>query len=244
MASQLTDRYWCLAIDHRGRGRSAVPADEASLAWSHMGDDIVRLLDSGLIDRQQVVHGVGHSMGGAALVMASACRPDRLRTLWLYEPVIVPPGALPPSGTPNVMADAAARRRASFASMAAAVANYASKPPLNELHPAALQSYVMGGFVSQPDGTVRLRCLPSTEAAVFRGAVASGAWDDFSALATPIAVVAGRPELFGPRAFVPAMLQIRPDTTLVERPQLGHFGPLEDPTSMARDLDDWIAANT
>jgi pimeloyl-ACP methyl ester carboxylesterase len=242
MASQLTDRYRCFAIDHRGHGVSETP-DDASLAWSHMGDDTVAVLDSGLIAPHRVIHGVGHSMGGAALVLAAIRRPLRLRSLWLYEPVIVPPGALPAAGEPNVMADAAGRRRATFDSTEAAAANYASKPPLNELHPAALQSYVMGGFAPQPDGTVRLRCLPATEATVFRGAVESGAWNIFSALAMPVAVVAGRPELLGPRAFVPALLQSRPATTCIEHPRLGHFGPLEDPISMAWDLAAWVVAN-
>jgi pimeloyl-ACP methyl ester carboxylesterase len=242
MASQLTDRYRCFAIDHRGHGVSETP-DDASLAWSHMGDDTVAVLDSGLIAPHRVIHGVGHSMGGAALVLAAIRRPLRLRSLWLYEPVIVPPGALPAAGEPNVMADAAGRRRATFDSTEVAAANYASKPPLNELHPAALQSYVMGGFAPQPDGTVRLRCLPATEATVFRGAVDSGAWNIFSALAMPVAVVAGRPELLGPRAFVPALLQSRPATTCIEHPRLGHFGPLEDPISMAWDLAAWVVAN-
>jgi pimeloyl-ACP methyl ester carboxylesterase len=242
MAAQLSDRYRCFAIDHRGHGVSETP-EGAGLAWSHMGDDTVAVLDSGLIGPHRVIHGVGHSMGGAALVLAAIRRPLRLRSLWLYEPVIVPPGVLPAAGASNGMADAAERRRAVFDSVDAAAANYASKPPLDELHPAALRSYVVGGFVPQPDGTVRLRCLPATEATVFRGAGDSGAWNAFSALAMPVAVVAGRPELVGPRAFVPAMLQSRPATTFIERPDLGHFGPLEDPISMARDLAAWVVAN-
>jgi pimeloyl-ACP methyl ester carboxylesterase len=242
MAAQLTDRWRCFAIDHRGHGVSETP-DDAGLAWSHMGDDTVSVLDSSFIAPDRVIHGVGHSMGGAALVLAAIRRPFRLRSLWLYEPVIVPPGVLPGSGEPNVMADAAERRRAIFDSADAAAANYASKPPLDELHPAALQSYVLGGFAPQADGTVRLRCLPATEAAVYRGAGDSGAWNAFLALSMPVAVVAGRPELVGPRAFVPAMLQSRPATTFIERPNLGHFGPLEDPISMARDLAAWVEAN-
>src|ERR1700733_10582828 len=47
MASHLTDRYRCLAIDYRGHGRSETPAG-APLAWSGMGDDALALLDSDL----------------------------------------------------------------------------------------------------------------------------------------------------------------------------------------------------
>jgi pimeloyl-ACP methyl ester carboxylesterase len=181
MATPLTDRYRCFAIDYRGHGISETP-DDASLAWSRMADDALAVLGSDLIGAHQAVHGIAHSMGGAALVLAAARRPGGLRSLWLYEPVIVPPGALPPPGAPNPMADGAERRRASFDSYDDAVFNFASKPPLNELHPAALRAYVKGGFVSHSDGTVRLRCQPATEAAVFRGAVESGAWEAFSTL--------------------------------------------------------------
>ena len=76
------------------------------------------------------------------------------------------------------MADGAPRRRrASFGSYEEAVANFAAKPPLNQLHPDALEAYVRGGFAQRADGRVTLRCAPATEAAVFRGAADSGAWD-------------------------------------------------------------------
>ena len=168
MAAQLSDRYRCFAIDHRGHGVSETP-DGAGLAWSHMGDAPWRY-HSGLIGPHRVIHGVGHSMGGAALVLAAIRRPLRLRSLWLFEPVIVPPGVLPASGAPNVMADAADAAEPPLIPLTPRRPT-ASKPPLDELHPAALRSYVMGGFAPQPDGTVRLRCLPATEATVFRGRV-------------------------------------------------------------------------
>jgi pimeloyl-ACP methyl ester carboxylesterase len=243
MASHLTDRFRCLALDYRGHGVSETP-DQASLAWPRMGDDASAVLESDLIGPHQVVHGIGHSMGGAALVLAEARRPGRLRSLWLYEPVIVPPGALSPPGAPNPMADAAERRRATFDSLDDAVSNFASKPPLNELHPAALRAYVMGGFASQPDGTVRLHCRPSTEAAVFRGAAASGAWEVFSTLDLPVAIVAGRLEPLGPVTFVPAMVQASRGAALVERRQLGHFGPMEDPHALAGDVASWIGMHS
>jgi pimeloyl-ACP methyl ester carboxylesterase len=239
MASILSRRFRCLAIDHRGHGLSELPHG-ASLAWARMGDDTVAVLDSELFGGHRAVHGVGHSMGGAALALAAGQSPKRLHSLWLYEPVIVPPGALPSGSNSNPMAEGAERRRASFDSFEDAVSHYASKPPLNQLHPAALRAYVMGGFASQADGSVRLRCAPATEAAVFRGAGEGGVWDMFSRLKQPIAVVAGRSESVGPSAFVPALVRAQPGAVLVERPELGHFGPLEDPSAMARDLESWV----
>jgi pimeloyl-ACP methyl ester carboxylesterase len=241
VAASLAGRFRCLAIDFRGHGVAETPAG-APLAWSGMGDDAEAVVRSDLVARSPNVHGIGHSMGGAALVLAAARRPDSFRSLWLYEPVIVGAGVLPPSDAPNPMADAAAHRRSSFASFEQAMSNFAAKPPLNELHPAALESYVRGGFVEGPDGRVVLRCAPATEAAVFRGAADSGAWDLLSTLHLPVAVVAGRQEASGPVAFIPAALAQLVHGTFVERPRLGHFGPLQDPSGAARDIAAWCDA--
>jgi pimeloyl-ACP methyl ester carboxylesterase len=241
VAAALADRYRCLALDYRGHGLSDLPAG-AGLGWARMGDDAEAVLMSDLIGPGRTVHGIAHSMGGAALVLAAGRHPGRFRSLWLYEPVIVPPGVLPPSGAPNPMAEAAARRRASFASFEEAVANFATKPPLNQLHPDALSAYVRGGFSPGADGRITLRCAPATEAAVFEGAGESGAWDLLPALELPVALVVGRSEEYGPVAFAsPALAHLRRGT-LIERRQLGHFGPLEDPTGMAGDIAEWVTA--
>jgi pimeloyl-ACP methyl ester carboxylesterase len=253
-AAALTDRYRCLALDLRGHGMSETP-EGTSLAWGGMGDDVLAVLDSGQIgvgvDGAREVHGIGHSLGCAALVLATSLRPGLFRSLWLYEPAIVEPRVMIAPDTldsaeaaaPNPMAEGALRRRATFASYDEAIANYAKKAPLNELRHDALEAYVRGGFAPQADGTVTLRCAPATEAEVFRGAGNNEAFDALSTLDLPVALVAGRPDAFGPVTFVPANLAQLSRGTLVERPHLGHFGPLEDPPGMARDIAAWVEAN-
>jgi pimeloyl-ACP methyl ester carboxylesterase len=258
-AAPLTDRYRCLAVDLRGHGESETP-DGASLHWSNLADDVLAVLDSDRIGSERIgsereVHGIGHSLGCAGLVLAASRRPGLLRSLWLYEPAIIGPAATAPPGSPappgfpdspqspNPMADAALRRRATFASYEEAIANFAKKPPLNELHPDALAAYVQGGFAPQVDGSVTLRCSPATEAEFFRGAGNNEAFEALSMLDAPVALVAGRPDEYGPVTFVPANLAQLRQGTLVERRHLGHFGPLEDPQGMARDIADWVEAN-
>jgi pimeloyl-ACP methyl ester carboxylesterase len=242
VAALLADRFRCLAIDYRGHGLSETP-DGASLSWSHMGDDAEAVLESDLIGRHRRVHGVGHSMGGAALVLAASRKPRTFDSLWLYEPVIVGPGVLPPSDASNPMAESAARRRSSFASYGDALANFAAKPPLNQLHHDALEAYVSGGFAPEGGGRVTLRCSPATEAAVFRWAGESGAWEVLPELDLPVAIVAGRHETMGPVAFAPPALEQLRRGVLVERRHLGHFGPLEDPSGIARDIATWVESN-
>jgi pimeloyl-ACP methyl ester carboxylesterase len=259
-AAPLTDRYRCFAIDLRGHGMTETP-DGASLHWSHMGDDVLAALDSDYIAGDREVHGIGHSLGCAALVLAAARRPGLLRSLWLYEPAIVGPRMTAPAapldptasadpadpaapfGASNPMADAALRRRATFASYDEALANFARKAPMNELHPDALAAYVTGGFAPGADGSVTLRCSPATEAEVFRGAGNNEAFAALSELELPVALVAGRPDEYGPVTFVAANFAQLRRGTLIERRHLGHFGPLEDPSGMAADIAAWVEAN-
>jgi pimeloyl-ACP methyl ester carboxylesterase len=245
MAAHLLERHRCLAIDYRGHGLAQTPGG-LTFDWRGFGDDAEAVLTSDLVTgiaAGRPIHGVGHSMGGAALVLAAARRPDAMRSLWLYEPILPGPGSLLSSDGPNPMADAAARRRPTFDSYEAARANYAAKPPLDQLHPDALRAYVDGGFAPQADGTVTLRCRPATESATFSMAGLSGAWDVLDRVDLPVAVVAGREEDFGPANFAPDAAARLPHGELVERRHLGHFGPLEDPAGMAVDLAGWIAAH-
>jgi pimeloyl-ACP methyl ester carboxylesterase len=240
LAAHLADRYRTLAVDLRGHGVTQTPPD-ASLAWSAIADDVAAVLSHERLAQAPAIHGVGHSLGGAALVLAAARRPGAVRSLWLYEPIVAGPGELLPADGSNPLADGALRRRSSFASYDAAIANFATKPPLNQLDPEVLSAYVRGGFAPQPDGSVVLRCAPATESTVFRGAMTSGAFEVLDELAMPVAVVAGRDEPVGPVRLVPAMVEALRDGRRFDRPDLGHFGPLEDPPSMARDLTDWLA---
>lgn len=214
----------------------------ARLAWSGMADDVVAALSSDCFSTGPL-HGIGHSMGGAALVLAAARRLGAFRSLWLYEPVIVPDGGWSLPDGDNLMSEAAARRRDRFDSLDQAYENYRSKPPLNGLHPDALRAYVDGGFSPNPDGSITLRCRPSTEAEVFRHAATSGAWSTIATIKVPVAVVSGRPEGIGPGAFAPAIAEALPGGNLIVRPDLGHFGPLEDPEAMAAQVAGWVRAH-
>jgi pimeloyl-ACP methyl ester carboxylesterase len=239
LATELADRFRCVGIDLRGHGLTELPAG-VSAAWTGMADDVVAVLESGLLGGA-TVHGVGHSMGGAALVLAAERLPGRLHSLWLYEPVIVPPGmGILSDDGPNPMSDAATRRRARFDSVEHALANYRAKPPLDQLHPDALEAYVRGGFAPQPDGSIVLRCRPEVEAEVFRFAGSSGAWASAITLEVPTAIVAGRRGGMGPVAFAPFAAEAMPQGSLIDRPALEHFGPLQDPAGMAVDIADWV----
>ena len=70
------------------------------------------------------------------MLRAEARRPGTFASIVAHEPIfVVPDDALPRGTAKTPLAEAAARRRRRFASREAALAAFASKPPLDALHP-------------------------------------------------------------------------------------------------------------
>ncbi len=227
MVARLLPRHHVFAIDFRGHGDTDAPAN-GRFDWAGMADDLEATI-AALTDEPVAVF--GHSMGGAVAVLVEHRRPGTLRAAYLYEPIIIPPGMEAPAGNP--MSEAARRRRPGFASRGDAMLRYASRPPLDALQAGALAAYVEHGFADEPDGTVRLKCRPEWEAATF-DATGKATVDIAAQVAVPTVIAVGydlgswSPSLFGP-AIVDAM----PHATLERYPTLGHFGPLQDPVTIA-----------
>jgi len=224
----LTTAFHCIGADLRGHGDSEVP-DEVDFAWEGFRDDILAVLDD---IGTTPVHGVGHSMGGAALLMAELARPGTFAGLWLFEPILPPPMQLE-LARPNPMAEAAERRREVFESIEAAVANYAGKPPLNRFRADALYAYVAGGFAPLDDGTVRIKCRGASEAATFRMAGSHDTFSRLSKVTCPVTIAMGTAMDFGPAAFAPGAVEALPQGRLELYGHLSHFGPLEAPDELA-----------
>lgn len=228
-------RVGSTSFDFRSHGRSTGP-DDRDLNWSGMADDVLAVVDHlGKAQRLGPVVGAGHSMGGAALLLAEQRVPGTFAALWCYEPVVFPPDFAGATATDNPLAAAARARRPGFASAAAATANYASKPPLDRWRPDALEAYVRGGFDHHDDGTVTLRCRPDDEARIFEMGPHHDAWEHLDAVRCPTWIIKGATEP-GPSMMAAGVADRLPDATLVDHPDLGHFGPMQDPTAMALSL--------
>ena len=164
--------------------------------------------------------------------MAAARHPGLFRLLVLFEPIVVPPDRPHAPDGPNALIDGARRRRATFPSIEDAIANYASKPPLDAFDPAALDAYVRYGFKPDPEG-VRLKCDPEIEAGTFEQGGPHGTWDLLEGIETPVVVVAGRVEPMGPSTFAEAIARQLPHGTFVLDETLDHFGPFTHPAGVA-----------
>lgn len=226
------------APDLRGHGDSPAP-EGRGMDWNGFADDVLAVVDamaaSG-IDVDGLV-AAGHSKGGAAILLAEQRRPGTFGAVYLYEPVVLPPAVRDQMGAteggPNPMAEGALRRRPTFASRDEAYDNYASKPPLSILDPDALRAYVDHGFADQPDGTVTLKCRPEVEAAVFRMGGLHQAFEHLGEVQCPVTIGVGEVTGFGPAAAAVPVVAALPRGSLDEYPELGHFGPLQDPARIA-----------
>ena len=247
-AEALQDRYECWALDVRSHGHSTDQSDGAFL-WEHTAHDVLGALDA--IDCDEGVHpdrwrGVGHSMGGASLLLAEEQRPGTFSDLWVFEPIVFPSSLRhavddPP---PIPLAEGAERRRAVFESLDTARANFSSKAPMSTFHPAALDGYLERGFRPSPgDGAdaVRLSCDPLIEATVYRTGATHRAHDALHTVQCPVTVVSGDPSVPGAAMLAPLVAEALPASVFLGRPELGHFGPLEAPLELAGTVRDAFA---
>ena len=245
VTDQLQD-YHCASLDFRGHGLSSIPA--AGMDWSGTAEDVLAVVDALGLNKP---FGVGHSMGGASLLLAEQMRPGTFRGLWVYEPIVFPmqDSGLEPAGlkiqdisSSNPLVASALRRRDTFPSRSAAEQNFASKPPLSDLCPAALRAYVDHGFEQLLDGSITLRCRPEIEADTYKMGARHSAFAHLGEVACPVTVARGHTKFPGPADLAPIISQALPSSTLEEFPALGHFGPLQDPVIVAAAVRSALAA--
>lgn len=248
VAEQLTDRFSVWALDQAGHGSSERPAD-GSFEWELLATDLLEVIDALSPDRWRVG---GHSLGGGVALLAEATRPGTFESICCYEPVVVPPwvrdAGTPrdeaveaeraqgpgPARTPVPLATLARKRRATFESRSAALANYRSKAPFAEFSPECLELYVRYGFVDNADGSVSLACRPDDEAAVFEMAPASPVWSLLGAIEAPVTVFAGRNGDDPVGSWAEAIAARIPTGRFRPFASLDHFGPFTSPAEVGR----------
>jgi pimeloyl-ACP methyl ester carboxylesterase len=230
LARALAGDYRCIAVDVRGHGGSDTPPDRRAITFEAAASDLAPVLDALGVDE---VVALGHSSGGACVILLDGVRPGLVTGALLCEAIAFPP-AFRPDG-PSPLAEGARRRRAVWPDRATAEASYASRLPLAVMEPAVLAAYVRWGFRDRRDGQVELACAPETEAAFFEAGIhGSGhaAFAQLPGLAGRATVVAGdRTDL--PRPMFGAQAEIL-GAPLVEVAG-GHFFLQED-TARAASL--------
>lgn len=221
-----SDPGWSITgWDARHHGSSS--SGPHPVSWWDLAADLAAVVDA--IPPGGPALGVGHSMGGATLLMAQA-EHRRFDTLVLVEPIIPPP---PIERVDHPLVGLALRRRREFPSRADARANFAGKPPFSTWDPRALDGYVDGGIVEE-QRCARLACEPEDEAEVFRGAGAHGMVHRLEEVDIPVLVLVGSDTDTYPLAWAEEFTSRIPRGVLEVIDGGTHFLPMERPALVAR----------
>ena len=235
----LGDGFRVIAVDQRGHGRSG---KAGPFHWQQFGADMVEFLD-----RHDVgdAVGVGHSMGGHAMVQAAARRPERFERLVLVDPVIMEPGAYGgwaedrPFQSPEE--HPVARRRADFDSWEDMFARFRDRHPFRLWREDVLRDYCRHGVLAEPDGDgYTLACPPIVESSIYMGSGGTDIHEAIRTLSRPVLVVrAKRREIrqgemdFSQSPTWEGLADAFPDGRDVYRPELTHFIPMQRPELVA-----------
>jgi pimeloyl-ACP methyl ester carboxylesterase len=182
--------------------------------------------------------GVGHSMGGANLVMAEMLEPGSLQGLILIEPIIPPPPFRRLEDHP--LAIRAMRRRVCFSSRNEAQRNFSSKAAFRSWDAQALRGYVEGGLVER-DGRFWLACAPHFEAEIYRSGSAHDTYERLTEVECPVLVLAGEASDTYSEEWAAHLAGAFRNGRLRVIPGTGHFSPMERPDLVARQIADELA---
>ena len=233
-----------IAVDQRGHGRStkAPPYD-----WSEFGADAAALI--GTLDLDDII-GVGHSMGGHAIVRAAGEHADRFRALLLVDPVILDPAAYAmPAPFRSAGDHPVSRRRNRWASPEEMFERFKDRHPFSVWDPEVLMDYCRFGIVPDGDGFV-LGCPPQVEAAIYMGSAGRDIRAMIEKVTKPVVVLRAmaRPSPgrrgasdtgamdFARSPTWPGLAAAFVNGHDVHYPELTHFIPMQAPDLVARHI--------
>lgn len=238
MIECLVDQFHCFALDFRGHGYTRLPPG-VEMAWSSLAEDFMAVARH-VKPSSGPLLAIGHSMGGASIILGESANPGTVTKIWAFEPIFLPSGpVLRGSDAPDI-AQGARRRIATFASAAEVKQRYSTRPPLSVLDERALDAYISHGFDHLEDGSVTLRCRPEVEASVFEHHLA-GSYEAAQGVSVSIrAGVGGHADMVV--EHIKQVADHNPAVSVVEYKDLTHFGPMEQPARLAADAAEFLAA--
>ena len=219
------------ALDLAGHGDAPEP-DHAPTIWG-FGGNVVTAIDE-LRPRGRVV-GVGHSLGGAA-VLAAELAAGVLDGAVVLDPAVVAPELMAAflAAGGNPWAEGARRRRPGFGSRDEAFAVFSSKRVFASWPTEVLRLYVDHGMAATDEGW-SLKCRPAWEAATFSQPDLVEVWERLPELDLPVVLVTGGSSDTHPEPYAEA-LAARLGARHVRLAGVGHFIPMEVPDAVAAEV--------
>lgn len=223
-----------LAVDLRGHGATTLPTViEGRDGWTEFREDLLEFLRAAT---EGPVVLSGHSMGGTTSLLVAADAPERVKSLALFDPVIMPRGlAGGEAAAESPLVQGALRRRPTFPSKAAAFEAYVGRGAFRSWSRTQIADYVEAGFRETPTGEVTLTCTPQWEASNFR-THNYDPWAAFAQSRCPIDI--RRAEIESTCRVEDGEAELTADgrIRLATVPRTTHFLPMERPDLVADGL--------
>lgn len=210
-----------VSFDHRSHGLSQGGSTPASW-W-----DCARDLEGVAVAAGGDMVGIGHSMGGAALLLASASRCGLFSGLVLIEPIVAPPPFRRDLEHPII--EMAGRRRAAFDSRESARESLRRAFP--DWDPEALEGYFESALTSAEEEW-RLACSPTQEVDIYRAGFSAGVLDHLSRVDIPVRILVGGAEDTYPTAWAEEFAQRCRSATVEVVEGADHFLPMTRPDAV------------
>jgi lipase len=230
-----------IAFDARGHGRSSKPAPPYSYPWRDFAYDIAALADA--LNLAGAI-GVGHSLGGYAVALAAALRPESFATLALFDAVVHSRDRYTGPWEKNTYVG---KRRNDWSSPEEMFERFENRPPFDSWDRQTLRDYCNYALIPSANGFA-LACSSTIEASIYRGSTSleSDIYHELATIQIPVHVVrAGRyppgTDSMRPSLTTPdlaAIFRQGRDTLLTD---YSHFIPQEAPDLSAKLITDTIA---
>ncbi len=212
-----SDRYQCVAFDHRTFARS--PADPATISPAQFRDDALAVLDAAGVDQ---AHVVAQSMGGWTTMRLLLDTPERVRSVVMSGT----PGGLenrqPTESARNLTANDDRGTSGVMATMSRATAK----------DPARMQLYQAINAFNTEFSMANLRSLGGEESIISREMVAD--------VSQPVLFIAGAEDPLFPPDLLASYVPWFADARVEVVQDAGHSPYFEQPETFNRLLDDFL----
>ena len=237
LANLLADSFTVFGVDLRFQGNSERSAT-SSFNWSYFGDDVLTALTA--IRKQYPsrtpVYGFGHSCGGTALLASELKAPGLVESLYLYEPIIVPPEMEDTPYVSNPLADLTIKRREVFPSRQQAFENFVSKPPIKSFSALSQRSYVEHCLRELPSGEVTLSCAKEDEASIYSAMASTRTYSRLREISVPTVISRGSNSDVFSGPYYKTITSVLASGNFEEIADVDHFGPMCVPTVFAERI--------
>ena len=235
VANELSNRFRVVAIDARGHGDStSVSPKEGvdSYAWLTLANDlhvaIEHILELVGVDRVKLA--IGHSFGGALVLVEAQKESALFENILLCDPVIFPAMSERDNearARESGLVAATLKRRDRFPTRAEAYAHLRSRGLFSRFTKEALGLYVGEGLRETGEGDFELKCKREVEAAIFGSAALSDLFGDVEKIEGNVVILHAALGNFDLERYT--ALATRMPEGRVESLDVGHLFPMEEP---------------